>query len=86
MASSLICRSFLRTSQRCSQPAKFMGLLPTSGSLQHKRFMQHYPVDDIVSGLTDEQIQVSTCLVLKSGFMSRFKFCISGLVVAKDGV
>lgn len=40
-----------------------MGLLPTSGALQHKRFMQHYPVDDIVSGLTDEQIQVSISCV-----------------------
>ena len=50
----MLNRLVTRIGQRCQQS---VGLLPTLTCTQ-QRYMTHYPIDDIISGLTEEQIQV----------------------------
>ena len=54
MASLLFNRIVTRIGQKCQHP---VGLLPALTCTQ-QRYMTHYPIDDIISGLSEEQIQV----------------------------
>lgn len=52
-----------------------------------KRCLTHYPIDDIVTGLSEEQIQVSIKFSLKTILLAHVSYrCIILLPVEKDGV
>jgi hypothetical protein len=56
MASLLFSRLAQNTAQRCT-PKKLLPVIHNF-SCSQQRQMTHYPIDDITSGLTEEQIQV----------------------------
>jgi hypothetical protein len=55
---------------------------PSTNSLLQQRQMTHYPIDDIISGLTEEQVQViinkATACSLQNNFfvIIMFNLCI----------
>jgi hypothetical protein len=56
MASLLFSRLVQNTAQRCT-PQKLLPVIHNF-SCSQQRQMTHYPIDDIISGLTEEQVQV----------------------------
>jgi len=50
----MLNRLVTRIGKRCQHP---VGLLSALNCTQ-QRYMTHYPIDDIITGLTEEQIQV----------------------------
>ena len=71
MANLLFYRLLQSTSQRC-HPKSLVPVVSTICS-QH-RHMTHYPIDDVVGGLTDEQIQVIRTLNFCDKFSNGFPF------------
>lgn len=56
MASYVFSRIIPATSRQC-QAQRLLPALKSLSVTQHRQ-MTHYPIDDIISGLTEEQIQV----------------------------
>ena len=54
----MLNRIVARIGQRCQHPTVLLPALNGSTGIQQRRQMTHYPIDDIITGLTEEQIQV----------------------------